>query len=144
MATAIPLLDANVVIRHLTRDEPAHAERARALLKQIEDGPLRVTLLESAVAEIVYVLGSRRLYNLPRDRIRDLLAPLLALRGIKLAHKRTHLAALDLYAQHPHLSFVDALMAAHAQRAGGAVILSFDTDFDAVEAIDRREPSGSL
>lgn len=137
---AIPLLDANVVIRHLTRDDPERAERARALFKDVENSRLQVAVLEASVAEIVYVLSSKRLYNLPRTQVRQLLAPLLALRGIKLAHKRTQLAALDLYAGRRNLSYVDALMAAHARRAGGADIVSFDADFDALEGVRRRSP----
>lgn len=133
-------LDANVVIRHLTQDVPEQGKRARDLLKKVETGQLQVTILESAVAEIVYVLGSKRLYALPRERIRDDVGGMLALRGLRLAHKRACIEALELFAAHPALSFVDALNVARAFREKGAAIVSFDKDFDRISGITRQEP----
>jgi len=133
-------LDANVVVRHLTQDVPEQGRRARDLLKRVETGELQVTILESAVAEIVYVLGSKRLYNLPRERIRDDVGGILALRGMKLTHKRACIVALELYAAHPHLSFVDALNAARAGREKDAAVVSFDKGFDRAGGARRQEP----
>lgn len=85
------------------------------------------------------MLSSRALYNVPRADIQRLLSPLLRLRGLTLAHKRTYLRALELYVQYPFLDFVDALNVAHMERQGISAILSFDHDFDRIPGITRRE-----
>lgn len=133
-------LDANLIIRFLTEDNFDHSARARSLFQQLEVGAAEVTTCEGVVAEVVYVLGSRSLYSLSREEIRDKLAIILGLRGLKLSHKRTYVRALDLYAAISRLDFVDALAVAHMERAKIGTIVSFDRDFDHVPGIARREP----
>lgn len=132
-------LDTNVVLRHITQDNPQQAQQARALLRQVEAGTLTITTCEGVIVEIVQVLSSRTLYNLPRAEIRTHLGTILTLRGLKLPHKRAYLRALDLYATHPFLDFVDALNVAHMERAKIRTIWSFDRDFDRINAVTRRE-----
>jgi hypothetical protein len=48
------------------------------------------------LAEVVFVLRSRKHYNVPAPQIRDLLAPIVAMRGLLIAHKTVYLRALDL------------------------------------------------
>lgn len=92
------------------------------------------------VIEIVQVLSSRVLYNLPRDQIRVHVTNLLRLRGFKLLHKRVYLRALEVYATYPGLDFVDALNVAHVERMKLGRIISFDRDFDRIPDIKRIEP----
>ena len=49
------------------------------------------------------------------------------------------LQALDLYAS-TKLDFGDALIIASMQQQGSQVLYSYDTDFDRIEGITRREP----
>ena len=59
-------IDSNVLIRYITRDDPRHATLAGALLDKLEDGSVTATTCEAVLLEVVQVLSSRRLYNLPR------------------------------------------------------------------------------
>ncbi len=77
-----------------------------------------------------------------RSDISAKLATLLSVKGFRLPHKRVTLRALDLYAS-TTLDFVDTLIAAAAQNSKSKTVLSFDTDFDAIEGITRRAPGPS-
>jgi predicted nucleic acid-binding protein len=136
---AVLFLDTNVILRHITQDHPDHGQRAYSLLQQVETGALEVTTCEAVVVEAVYVLSSRSLYNVPRQKIRDDLTAIIRAKGLKLPHKRTYLRALDLYAS-ANLDFADALIVAHMERARITTIVSFDQHFDRVVGITRQEP----
>ena len=132
-------LDTNIVLRFLTRDLPEQADRCRDLLIRVDAGEIQVTTSESVIAQIVYVLSSRRAYALPRVRIKELLEPILHLRGLKLERRDTYLRALDLYAAHT-IDFEDAMAVAHMERLGITDILSYDHHFDGLPGISRVEP----
>lgn len=87
------LLDANVILRHITRDNPDQAARARQLFLQLEAGALSPTTTEGVLVEVVQVLSSRMLYTFPRADIHAHLTDLISPRGVKLAHERTYLRA---------------------------------------------------
>jgi predicted nucleic-acid-binding protein len=57
------------------------------------------------------------LYKLRRDRVADLLTPLVRLPGFRVEDRRTVLRALELYAS-AGLDFGDALIAATMERPG--------------------------
>lgn len=132
-------LDTNLIIRHLTRDNPIQSEKARNIFKKLEDGSYTVITSEATIIEAVQVLSSKKLYHLPRDDIKKYLSSIILLPGLKLPHKRTFLRSLELYAKLP-IDFVDALNIAHMERIKIKTILSFDTDFDRVKVISRKEP----
>jgi len=132
-------LDANVLIRLLTRDDPEKAQRCFDLLKRAERGELELVTSEYVIAEVVYVLSSPRLYHLPPKRIRDLLLPILSLRGLKLLSRQVYRQALDIYAQY-NVDFGDALTVAHMRKWEIRTILSYDRHFDRIEDVERQEP----
>ena len=132
-------LDTNLVIRYLTRDDPQKAEAVRQLLQRVKAGQEQVRTTEAIIAEVCYVLVSRA-YNLSHEEIRERLVPIITLRGLKLAHKRTYLRALDLYAQYPRIDFEDALSVAYMEAEGITELYSYDTDFDGIEGVRRLEP----
>ena len=132
-------IDANVFLRFLTGDAPEPAERCRALFQRVEKGDEAVTTCEAVIAEVVYVMASAKLYHLPRAKIRELLRPLLMLRGFHLPQRSILLRALDLFESQPRLDIADALLAAHAE-ARGATVTSYDRDLDRVPGIRRVEP----
>ena len=137
---ALPFLDTNMIIRYLTQDDPDQSVRAKQLLDQVAAGSLQVTTSETIVGEVVFVLSSKALYNLPRVRIRALLTGILRLKGLRLPYKRMYLRALELYATTPKLDFADALSVAQMERRKLATILSFDGDFAGIPGITRLEP----
>lgn len=132
-------IDANVFIRHLTRDDPEKAQACFELFRKAQQREITLTTSESVIAEVVYVLSSKHLYNLPREEIRRLLYPLLSLPGLKLTHRKIYLRALDIYAKYP-LNFEDALTVAQMERQKISEVYSYDREFDQVVGIIRLEP----
>lgn len=132
-------LDTNIIIRYLTQDDPKQSQEARSLLQRIQSKELVVTTCEGVIVEVVQVLSSRVLYNLPRDEIKKYLVNILSLSRLKLPHKRVYFRALDLYAAHGFLDFVDALNIAHMERQKISTIFTFDQGFDKIPGIKRAD-----
>ncbi len=135
----MPFVDTNIFLRYLTRDDPDKAQACFELFKRAEANQIALTATETVIAEVVYVLSSKRTYNLPRDQIRARLYPLLTLRGLRLPQRRTVLRALDLYVTYP-IDFEDALIVAHMERQTVRDLYSYDRDFDKVPSVNRQEP----
>ena len=135
----VKFVDANIILRFLTGDAPDQAARCLALFEAAERGDEELTTCEAVLAEVVYVLSSPRLYHLERQRIRDLLLPILTLKGLRLASRQLYQDALNLYAT-SSLDFEDALALAHMRVAGIREIVSYDRHFDGLEGIARLEP----
>lgn len=132
-------LDTNIFLRYLTQDNQEQSARAYRLLRQVEAGTVIATTSEAIIAEIVHVLSSKALYNVPRPEIRERVGDIIQLKGLKLPAKATYLRALDLYAT-TALDFVDCLSVAQMERGKITVILSFDRDFDRISTVTRQEP----
>lgn len=132
-----PLLDTNVLLRHVLQDHPEHSPRATAYLHRIERGELEVLLTDTVVFETVFTL--ERLYRQHRSDIRDNLLPLIALPGIALPGKQRLHPIFDLYVT-TNLSFADVDHAVLALTRGSGAIVSFDRGFDRVPGIRRTEP----
>jgi predicted nucleic acid-binding protein len=132
----LPFLDANVFLRHLRQDDPVQSARASAILSRIEQNGLRVRISDTVIFETVFTL--QRSYQQPRDRIAEALLPLIELPGIVLPGKRHYRKVFVLY-RTTRLGFADCYHVVLMQRLGLSDILSFDTDFDRVPGITRRE-----
>ena len=134
-------LDTNVIIRYLTRDDEEKAEACYRLFQQVSSGEEILLTCEAIVAEVVYVLSSRRTgYGLNHEEIRARLVPMLMLRGLRLPQKQVYIDALNIYASSSALDFEDALAVAHMQQNGITEITSYDKDFDSILGIHRIEP----
>lgn len=132
-------VDTNVFIRFLSGDDPEKTRRCLELFERAENGEAQLTTSESVIAEIVYVLSSRALYNLPRNEVARLLRPIIGSRGLTLEHKHSFLYAMDLY-QDSKLDFEDCLTVAHARRGQLGGLYSYDRGFDGVPSLKRIEP----
>ncbi len=133
------LLDTNILIRHFTRDDPAKADRALALLERVARGQETLTTTPVVVFETIFTL--ERSYKVPRERIREQLLSVLTLRGLSLPNKSRYYRALDLYVQYPPLSFADVFNVAAMETQGLTELYSWDTDYDKVPGITRLEPA---
>lgn len=109
--------DANVLLRLLLNDVPPQHTDALALVAR---GALRVS--DVAVAETVFVLG--RHYELTRGQVCGLICRLL--RQPQILATGAVLAALEVYAEHPKLSFEDCLLVEHARRDEAEPLWTFD------------------
>ena len=137
-------LDANYVLRYVVRpDTPENLVRhelATALLEATERGE-EVTTSEAVLAEVAYVLASKRQYGLPPADVAARLRPILRLPGFRHPRKRQWLRALDAWATYPALGFEDALTVADVEHSP-IRLATFDTDFDGIAGIARYEPPG--
>src|SRR5688572_25141056 len=132
-------VDTNIFLRHLLNDHPTHSPAAFRLIQSIERGKQTAWTSELVVAELVWVPSSKQGYALPRERIRSLLVPLLSLPSLKVPHRRLYPWIFDLYVGLP-MDYIDAYHAALVQHRGETELCSYDTDFDHVQGLTRREP----
>ncbi len=135
----LPFVDANIIIRLLTGDDPDKQARSRHLFKQIESGERTVTAPDTVIFECVFVLTSPRLYHLTKEEAAGLLLPLVQLSHFKLANKQTIQRAFDLYVAN-NLSFGDAYLVATMEQADSETLYSYDEGFDRLKGLDRQEP----
>ena len=132
-------IDTDVIIRFLTGDDLEKQAAATHLFEQVENGNLVVLAPDTVIADAVYVLSSRRLYNIARSEIRELLTPLVRLPNFRVQNRLNVLRALDLYASN-NLDFGDTFIIASMEQQNSTILYSYDTDFDRIQWIARREP----
>lgn len=132
----LQFLDTNIFIRHLRQDDPVLSPKATAIFSRIEQAEIRVRTSDTVIFETVFTL--QRTYKLPKDLIADALLPLIELPALILPGKTVYPGAFALYRTAP-LGFADCYHVALMQRLGIAEIFSFDTDFDRVPGIVRKE-----
>ena len=133
---SLPFLDTNILLRHLRQDHPVLSPKATAIMSRIEAGQLEVRTADTVIFETVFTL--QRTYKEPRERIAAVLLPLIELPGIVLPGKRTYRQVFALYLNMP-LGFADCYHVVLMRRWGSTEVFSFDTDFDRITGIQRRE-----
>lgn len=131
-------VDANVLIRFLTRDPAGMAEKAREVMVRAEQGELELALSPLVLAEAVWTLKS--FYGFDRHEIAHALIPLMTADGISTDAPAVLVEALEHFRDR-NVDFVDAYLAAHARHRGEPYVCSFDQDFDRLDVI-RFEPPG--
>jgi len=131
------LVDANVILRFITKDPPEMADAARNLFKQAEAGEIGLIILTITVAEVVWVLES--FYGYPKIQVAEIFGAFLRCDGLQVEQANLIQEALSLYQQN-NLDFADALIASTALRKGPLAVYSFDRHFDRVAGIERLEP----
>jgi predicted nucleic acid-binding protein len=119
-------VDASVVLRLLTGQPRAQSQAAAALMARADAGEVRLRLCPLVVAEVVWVLISA--YDVPRERVADVLTSFLASGGLVVEEGMLLVTALAQMAEQ-RVDFVDAYLAAKA-RLSGAPVATFDGDFD--------------
>ncbi len=129
-------VDTNILIRYFTRDDETKASKALALLTRVERGQEQLETSIIVIFETVYAL--RRLYQVPKAQIHELVGNLIRLRGLHLPGKNLCLEALDLYLER-NISFADCYNAVYMRGREIPEIYSWDTDFDKMESIIRVE-----
>lgn len=122
-------LDANIILRYLTRDVPGLASRARSILTSAASGERSLRLATLVVAEVVWTLTS--LYKLDRDEVCDRVGDFVAAPGIEAEERELILGALRTMKER-NVDFVDAYLAEKA-RAAGEAVCSFDRDFERLD-----------
>lgn len=132
-------VDTNILLRYLTRDDEHKAQRALNLLIKVEQGEEKVATSSLVIFETIFTLQNS--YKVSRQQIRELILPIIALRGLHLPGKNTYYQAFDFYIT-KNISFADAYNAAYMLSEGISNIYSWDKDFDRIEGVMRLEPGG--
>jgi len=127
-------VDTNILVRHLTGDPPEQAARATKFLAEADE----LLLVDLVVAEVVYVLES--FYEVPRERVADLVRAIIAFPAIVVLDSAMLLRALEVY-ETVRLDFAKAYLVAQAERSGVGVVASFDRAIDRVATLRRLEPA---
>jgi predicted nucleic acid-binding protein len=126
-------VDTNVLVRHLTGDPPAMAERATALLAAESE----LYLADLILAETIYVLES--FYKAPREQVADAMRSLVAMRSVVTVDPALLLRAIEVY-ELDRLDFAEAYLVACAESTGIGRVASFDRAIDRVASVERIEP----
>jgi predicted nucleic-acid-binding protein len=120
------LPDTNTIVRYLVADEPNLHAKAKLFFDQVKDGRVRAIILESVVAECVYVLT--KIYKVPRDRAAESLTDILRYKGIANDDQQELIRALSLFSGRG-LDIVDCILCAKAA-AGRHRLFTFDADLN--------------
>jgi len=118
------LLDANVLIRFLTRDHEEHYLKSVEIFRDIESGKVEAMLMDFILAEVIYVL--KRIYKYEKSEISSTLKKLLLYKHLYTENKLVTFEALDIYAN-KNIDFADSLLCAK-KKLEGFEIVSFDKD----------------
>lgn len=124
-------VDANVVLRFLTRDPKKQAEKAAELMSRAERGEVTLVLSTLVVAEIFWVLKS--FYRHSLADIARVLVPLLSADGIESEDRERMIQAIEL-ARDKNVDLVDAVLALQAAERGESVCTFDESDFSRLPA----------
>lgn len=116
------LLDTNIVLRYLLNDVPEQFAVAEHVFAELRTSELTAILLESVLAECVYVLKLH--YKVPKVELVEILDNVLRYPGIVNTDKPSLREALKLYAAN-NIDFVDCMLVAKA-RIGNLELITFD------------------
>jgi predicted nucleic acid-binding protein len=123
----------------LLRDDEIKAQHCLELLEKAERREIALRTTDLVVAELVWVLESPVTYNLPREKVKELLLPVIFLPGLKLPGKKLYRQIFELYVDQG-IDFIDAYNAVHMEKQGLTQIYSYDSDFDRIAGVSRVEP----
>jgi predicted nucleic-acid-binding protein len=105
------LPDTNTIVRYLIADDPTLHAKAKSFFDRVKDGSVRAVILESVIAECIYVLT--KIYNVPRDRAAGSLTDVLRYKGISNDDQHELIGALSLFSERA-LDIVDCILCAKA------------------------------
>lgn len=118
------LPDTNTIVRYLVADDPALHGKAKDFFDKVKQGEVKAVILESVVAECIYVLT--KIYKVPKDRATGRLIDLLRYKGIANDDQQELIRALTLFSDEG-LDIVDCILCAKATTAGDH-LFTFDAD----------------
>ena len=115
--------DSNLVIRHLTQDEPSQAEKVRVLFDDAEVRRDPVLLSQIVLCEVCWVL--KAVYGFDKPQVSVALQALLDDAGFLIQGRPLVEEALTLYRKHAG-QFSDHLIGLIASHEGASTTYTFD------------------
>jgi len=120
------LPDTNVVVRYLVKDDIELYKQAKTFFDKVKTGEESALILESVVAECVYVLT--KIYKVPKEKTADSLKNLLRYRGIINEDRADLIKALTTFAERS-MDIVDCILYVKAKGMDTS-LFSFDEDLN--------------
>lgn len=131
------VLDTNVLYGAIDESD-AHHDGAREILLAVDGGSIGpVHVSDYVVAETLSLAHSR----LGHEIAVELLDRLNDNSHIEVIHspQQEYHGSIEVFREYQNLSFIDASIVAYMERAEIETLYSFDTDFDAVDGVQRAE-----
>lgn len=132
-------LDANVFLRFFvqpgTDEDRRMTQQSRQLFTGALEGRYMLTTSDVIVAEVAFILTSRRHYGVERIEAANKIKSVLLLDGFRFSETATCLRALDLWTTMARLSFPDALAAAYGERYRHQ-LATFDSRLAALPSVE--------
>ncbi|MDH3603974.1 MAG: PIN domain-containing protein [Candidatus Tectomicrobia bacterium] len=116
-------VDANIILRFITKEPEEMAERAARLMAQAEAGEVSLYISPLIIAEMVWVL--RSFYQYTMAEIAVVLIPLVTATGIEVEDRELTIRALES-SRDQNVDYIDAYLA-HQAAASGERVCTFDT-----------------
>jgi predicted nucleic-acid-binding protein len=120
------LPDTNILIRYLMRDDKPLYARAKDFFDQVKEGSRRAVILESVIAECIYVLT--KIYKVPKNRAAESLMDILHYKGIANPDQKELIRALTLFSER-NLDIVDCILCVKAAGSNTS-LFSFDSELN--------------
>lgn len=127
------LIDTNLIIRFLIKDDPDQFEASQKLFSSQDEDLILPDLI---LAEVVWTLHS--VYKLTKEEIIEKLLKLLELKNLT-ANFDLLINSLLIYRDY-NISFVDAYLIAFCEQNKLEGIYSFDKGLDKVKSVKRLKP----
>ncbi|MFZ3091715.1 MAG: PIN domain-containing protein [Nitrospirota bacterium] len=120
------LPDANIIVRYLVKDNITLYTKAKDFFDKVRDGSEKAVILESVIAECIYVLT--KIYQAPKDKASNSLIDILHYKGIANDDQKELIRALTLFLQRG-IDIVDCILCAKAAGSGDN-LFSFDEELN--------------
>jgi len=122
------IVDANVVLRYLLRDNEKLFEKSFTLLENAKIGKEIIVITEGVLTECVYVL--LKVYRVDRIVIAEKLRELFSYKGIGNSDREDLIAALKIFGE-TQLSIVDSILCAKAVNHA-MTLVTFDEELNSL------------
>lgn len=118
------LPDTNIIIRYLVNDNAALHAKAKAFFDKVKNGNEKAVILESVIAECIYVLT--KIYKVPREKAAGSLIDILHYKGIANDDQKELIQALILFSER-NIDIVDCILIVKVLDSGDC-LFSFDEE----------------
>jgi predicted nucleic-acid-binding protein len=122
------LPDTNTIIRYLVRDNFALYTKAKVFFDKVKTGSEKAVILESVVAECIYVLT--KIYRVPKDKASESLIDILHYKGIAHDDRKELIRALTYFSERG-IDIVDCILLAKTAGSDDK-LFSFDEELNKI------------
>lgn len=120
----VSLIDANVIIRFLVKEDSKYYEESVEIISNIENSSIKVEILSEVVMEVLFIMT--KYYHAPLHDIAEDMKSILLLDGVVNENKYILISALNMM-ESRNIDYVDALICTKSKLQGYGKI-SFDKD----------------